>query len=48
MKNLLNIAASDEKPLYLDAASVTGVQVYPEKRELSIYNQQGQLLWINY
>lgn len=47
MKKLINIA-SEEKPLMIDAASVTGVQVWPEKKELSIYNEKGQLLWINY
>lgn len=47
MKNPVNIA-SDEKPLVVDAAAITGFQVYPDKKELSLYNEKGQLLWINY
>ncbi len=48
MKTLLNIASEDKKHLYIDPATVTGMYVNPEKKELSLSNEKGRMLWINY
>ncbi len=48
MSKLLNIAKTDEKPLYIDPTDVTAVHVDPAKEELHLYNSGGELLWIKH
>ncbi len=43
---LLNLAKSDDKPLFIDPSEVTGVRVFPDRNEMSIYNARGQMLFI--
>lgn len=47
MKPQLNIG-STERPFFIDPAGITAVHIYPEKKELSLYNEKGQLAWINF
>lgn len=48
MKNLFNIASTNNKPLFIDPRSVTAIHIYAENKELSVFNEKGQFLWINY
>lgn len=47
MKNLVNISTSEEKARYIDALSVTGIHVYPGKDEMTIFNANGPVQYIN-
>lgn len=43
MKNIINITTSNDKPTFIDAHSVTGIHVFPEKGEMGIYGENGLL-----
>jgi hypothetical protein len=43
MQNLVNITTSSEKQTLIDAHSVTGIQVVPERGEMAIYTEKGIL-----
>lgn len=43
MQNLVNITTSSEKQTFIDAHSVTGIQVVPERGEMAIYTEKGIL-----
>ncbi len=50
---LVNIARDDVKPYFVDSDDITGLHQHiseengKQKNELSIYNSQGQLAWVN-
>ncbi len=48
MSKLLNIAKTDENPLYIDPSEVTALHVDRAKEELHLFNGSGELLWIKY
>ncbi|HRI76675.1 MAG TPA: hypothetical protein PLX33_06770 [Alphaproteobacteria bacterium] len=43
MKNLINITTSHDNPTFIDAHSVTGIHVFPEKGEMAIFGENGLL-----
>lgn len=43
MKNLINITTSSDTPTFIDAHSVTGVHVFPERGEMAIFGENGLL-----
>lgn len=43
MKNLINITTSSEKSFFIDAQSITGIHVFPEKGEMAIFGENGLL-----
>ena len=47
MKNLINISTSDDKARFIDALSVTSIHVYPDKDEMTIFNANGRVQYIN-
>jgi hypothetical protein len=47
MAKLINIAKTEEKPLYIDSSDITAMMINPDKGELSLHNSKGKLLWIS-
>lgn len=47
MKNIINISTSDDKARFIDALSVTGIHVYPDKDEMTIFNANGRVQYVN-
>jgi|GEM_PF-2496325 len=43
MKNLINITTSSDNPTFIDAHSVTGIHVFPDKGEMGIFGENGLL-----
>lgn len=43
MKNLINITTSSDTPTFIDAHSVTGIHVFPERGEMAIFGESGLL-----
>jgi len=43
MKNLVNITTSSDKPFFIDAHSITGIHVFPERGEIAIFGENGLL-----
>lgn len=43
MKNIINITTSNDKPTFIDAHSVTGIHVFPDKGEMGIFGENGLL-----
>lgn len=43
MKNLINITTSTEQPTFVDASSITAIQVTPDKGTMAIYTEKGML-----
>lgn len=49
MAQLLNLARSDDRPLFVDPLSITAVHVCGDAQEqLTIFNDNGLLLWIDF
>lgn len=43
MKNLINISSSNDQQTFIDARSVTGIHVFPDKGEMAIFTEKGLL-----